>query len=206
VATQFAGFARYQREEAETWEHMALTRARVIAGDAGLARKIEAAIAATLRAERDRAALAKAVRDMRALVAREKGDADPWDLKLVSGGLLDIEFIAQFLVLASAREWPGICDVSTRAVIAKAGAQGLLTPAQAEALTDAHRLFTDATQIMRLAIDGPFDPALAADGVKRRIAAAGGLPDFDALAGAILEAREKARDVFREMLGPPKRR
>ena len=100
LATQFAGFVHYQRDEAETWEHMALTRARVIAGDPGLARAIDEAIAATLGAKRDRAALARDVRDMRALVAREKGDADPWDLKLVSGGLLDIEFLAQFLVLA----------------------------------------------------------------------------------------------------------
>jgi [glutamine synthetase] adenylyltransferase / [glutamine synthetase]-adenylyl-L-tyrosine phosphorylase len=206
VATQFAGFVEYQRNEAETWEHMALTRARVIAGDAELAKEIADTIAATLCVKRDRAALVKDVRNMRALIAQEKGDADPWDLKLVSGGLLDIEFIAQFLVLASAHERPAIRDVSTRAVIAKAGAEGLLAPAQAEALTNAHRLFTDATQIMRLAVDGPFDPALAAGGVKRRIAAAAALPDFEALAGAIIEAREKVREIFNAILGAPKRR
>jgi glutamate-ammonia-ligase adenylyltransferase len=206
VATQFAGFVQYQREEAETWEHMALTRARVIAGDAGLAAEIEAAIAATLGLGRDRAALAKDVRDMRALIAREKGDKDAWDLKLVSGGLLDIEFIAQFLVLAFAHERPDIRDVSTRAVIARAGAAGLLRPEQAEALTQAHRLFTDATQIMRLAVDGPFDPARAGGGVKRRIAAAAALPDFDALAGAIAEAREQVREAFLEILGGTRKR
>ncbi|MGA2795195.1 MAG: bifunctional [glutamine synthetase] adenylyltransferase/[glutamine synthetase]-adenylyl-L-tyrosine phosphorylase, partial [Roseiarcus sp.] len=201
VATQFAGFTHYQRDEAETWEHMALTRARVIAGDAGLARAIDGAIAATLGARRDRAALAKDVREMRALIAREKGDADPWDLKLVSGGLLDIEFLTQFLVLASAHQRPAIRDVSTRAVIAKAAAEGLLAPAQAEILASAHRLFTDATQIMRLAVDGPFDPARAAGGVKRRIAAAAGLPDFEALADAIAEARGKVRQAFRAVVG-----
>jgi glutamate-ammonia-ligase adenylyltransferase len=201
VATQFAGFALYQRDEAETWEYMALTRARVIAGDAGLARAIDEAIAATLSAKRDRAALARDVREMRALIAREKGDADPWDLKLVSGGLLDIEFLVQFLVLASAHERPAIRDASTRAVIAKAAAAGLLAPAQAEMLAGAHRLFTDATQIMRLAVDGPFDPARAAVGVKRRIAAAAGLPDFEALADAIAEARGKVRQAFRAVVG-----
>jgi [glutamine synthetase] adenylyltransferase / [glutamine synthetase]-adenylyl-L-tyrosine phosphorylase len=95
--------------------------------------------------------------------------------------------------------------VSTRAIVAKAEAIGLLTPAQAQALTDAHRLFTDTTQIMRLAIDGPFDPALAGGGVKRRIAAAAALPDFDALAGEIVEARSRVRGVFRQILDPPKR-
>jgi len=206
VATQFSGFVQYQSGEAETWEHMALTRARVIAGDAELSEEIEAAIATTLSARRDRVALAKDVRDMRALIVQEKGQPDPWDLKLLSGGLLDIEFIAQFLVLAWAHDRPVIRDVSTRAVIAKAGAEGLLTPATAEALTNAHRLFTDATQIMRLAVDGAFDPALAAGGVKRRIAAAAALPDFDALVGAIAEGREKVREIFRETLGAPKRR
>ena len=156
VATQFAGFVQYQRDEAETWEHMALTRARVIAGDAALAKEIESAIAATLCAARDRAALAKDVREMRALIAKEKGDADPWDLKLVSGGLLDIEFIAQFLVLAWAHDRPGIRDVSTRAVIAKAGAEGLLSPAQAEALdqcaSSVHRCDADHAPCGRWAV------------------------------------------------------
>jgi len=206
VATQFAGFVRYQREEAETWEHMALTRARVIAGDASLGREIEAAIDATLCAKRDGVALAKDVRDMRALIAKEKGESDPWDLKLVSGGLLDIEFIAQFLVLAFAHERPQIFNVSTRAVLANAGAEGLLSPERAKALTEAHRLLTDTTQIMRLAVDGPFDPARAAGGVKRRIAAAAALPDFEALPGEIAEARGEVREAFQAVLGAPKRR
>ncbi len=180
---------------------MALTRARVIAGDPGLAGEIDAAIGATLGARRDRAALARDVSDMRALIAREKGDADPWDLKLVSGGLLDIEFLAQFLVLAFARERPAIRAVSTRAVIARSAAEGLLAPGQAEILASAHRLFTDATQLMRLSVDGPFDPARAAGGVKRRIAAAAGLPDFEALADAIAEARGRVRRVFQAVVG-----
>ena len=206
VATSLSAFAQYQRDEAETWEHMALTRARVVAGDASLAAEIGTAIEATLLARRDPAAVAREVRKMRALVAQEKGDADPWDLKLVSGGLLDIEFIAQYCVLAFACDRPEIRDVATRAVLARAGAADLLTPAQASALTDAHRLYADATQIMRLAIEGPFDPARAGDGVKRRIAAAAALPDFEALGGAIAQAREAVRAAFREVLGAGKGR
>ena len=141
---------------------------------------------------------------MRALIAREKGDQDPWDLKLVSGGLLDIEFIAQFLVLAHACDRSEIADVSTRAVIAKAQGERLLTPAQAEALSEAHRLFTDATQIMRLAVDGAFDPARVGEGVKRRIAAAAALPDFDALAAEIAEARVSVRAISSGILGASK--
>ena len=131
LATQLSAFALYQRERAETWEHMALTRARVVAGDAKLAAEIGAVVTQTLRAARDPVELAHEVREMRALIAREKGDSDPWDLKLVAGGLLDIEFIAQFLILAHARERPELIDVSTRAVITKAGELGLLAPEDA---------------------------------------------------------------------------
>jgi glutamate-ammonia-ligase adenylyltransferase len=179
---------------------MALTRARAIAGDPGLAKEIERTIAGVLRRSRDREALAGEVRAMRALIAQEKGDDDPWDLKLASGGLLDIEFVAQFLVLACSKAHPKIRDVSTRAIIAKAGAEGVIASEQARALIEAHRLFTDATQLMRLAVDGPFDPSKAAGGVTRRIAASAGLPDIGALAGAIEEARGEARAAFAAIL------
>ncbi len=118
VATQLAGFVQYQREDAETWEHMALTRARAIAGDLELAQEIEAAIATTLDTGREPNLVAADVRRMRALIAQEKGDADPWDFKLVSGGLLDIEFIAQFLVLA----WAQKCRQGRRGPLVDAGA------------------------------------------------------------------------------------
>jgi len=138
---------------------------------------------------------------MRELIAREKGESDPWDLKLVRGGLLDIEFIAQYLILAHARQRPELLDVSTRAVITKAGEFGLLTPEDAAVLADAHRLYTDATEIMRLTIAGPFDPSQAASGVKRRIADAAALPDFEALAASIKEARALVRLTYRRVLG-----
>ena len=201
LATQFSAFTLYQKSEAETWEHMALTRARVVAGEPSLAAEIAGAIAAVLTAPREPAKLVREVRAMRTLIASEKGDQDPWDLKLVSGGLIDIEFVAQYLVLAHARERPRLLDVSTRAVIAEAGACGLLTPDEQQALADAHRLYTDATQIMRLAVAGPFDPAKAASGVKRRIAAAAALPDFESLQGAVSEARVRVRRVYARVLG-----
>src|SRR6266702_7592302 len=100
LATQFASFRAYQAEEAETWEHMALTRARFVAGDATLGREAEAFVAELLARPRKKSCLAKDVRDMRALIAREKGETESWNLKLASGGAMDVEFIAQYLVLA----------------------------------------------------------------------------------------------------------
>ncbi len=200
LATRFASFTHYQREEAETWEHMALTRGRVIAGDGSLAREVAAAIRETLTRSRSPERTAREVQTMRALIAKEKGDKDPWDLKLASGGLIDIEFVAQYLTLAFAQAQPQIIDVATRATIEKARAADLLSAEEAETFVDAHRLFTDATQLQRLAVAGRFDPAALAAGVKRRIAAALGFPDFEAFAAALEEARRKVRESYAAVL------
>ncbi len=200
LATQFASFKIYQEDEAETWEHMALTRARFLGGDKSLGAAVTKTVQETLTRERDAAKIAQETRAMRGLIAREKGDSDIWDLKLVAGGLIDIEFIAQYLQLAFARQHPAILDVSTRKVVEEAGHAGLITPEQAEVLIDAHRLYTDATQFMRLSTSGPFDPAKAAAGVKRRIAAAVGFPDFEAFAAALGEARRRVRAAFEAIL------
>ena len=131
LATQFSSFKLYQRDEAETWEHMALTRARFVAGDASLAADIAETVRDTLARKRDPAKIAREARVMRALIATEKGDKDLWDLKLVAGGLIDIEFVAQYLQLAFAHARPAILDVSTRKVVEKAGAAGLIAAEQA---------------------------------------------------------------------------
>jgi glutamate-ammonia-ligase adenylyltransferase len=196
LATQLSAFAHYQKEEAETWEHMALTRARVIAGDASLGADVADAVRRTLVRPRKAKEIARDVRAMRALIASEKGDKNVWDLKLVAGGLIDIEFVAQYLSLAFADARPDILDGSTRKAIEKAGAAGLISADRAEMLIDAHRLYTDATQFMRLAVAGPFDPAKAAAGVKRRIAAAIGFPDFEAFVAALDEARSRVRNIY----------
>ena len=201
LATQFSSFKFYQLKEAETWEHMALTRARVVAGDPSLAAEVAETVHETLTRKRDAAKVARDAGAMRKLIAAEKGDKDVWDLKLVRGGLIDIEFIAQYLQLAFAHKRPAILDVSTRKALEKAGAAGLISAEEAETLIDAHRLYTDATQFMRLSTSGPFDPAKAAAGVKRRIATASGFPDFEAFTAALDDARKQVRLAFEAIVG-----
>ena len=82
----------------------------------------------------------------------------------------------------------------------KASAAGFLDLDAADALAEAHRLFTDVTQMLRLTVSGAFDPATAAAGVKRRIAAATRLPDFDALAAALKEARGSVKEIYGKVL------
>lgn len=200
VATKLASFRDYQASEAETWEQMALTRARVIADEGGLTADVEDVIAHALRRTRDDAVLRKDVRDMRALIEREKGEGDPWDLKLAPGGLIDLEFLAQYLSLKHAATEPAIIDCSTAAVLKRAGTLGFLTPAQSDLLCEAHTLYSNVTQMIRLAIDGTFNPSKASPGVLRRIAAVASAPDFRTVDRDIAERRACVRQLFNTLL------
>ena len=202
LATNIDSFVQYHSADAETWEHMALTRGRVIAGDPDLGAEMERAAAAVLANKRDEQDLRSSVYDMRMLIAKEKGDDDPWDLKLARGGAMDVEFLAQYLILLHAHHDAGILHVETRRVLTHAVDKGYLNGADGEILMSAHRLYTIVVQMIRLTIDGDFDPDTAATGVKRRIAAAAGLPDFKLLVNSLADMRQDVRRVFDRLVGP----
>jgi [glutamine synthetase] adenylyltransferase / [glutamine synthetase]-adenylyl-L-tyrosine phosphorylase len=201
VATQIDGFASYQEREAWTWEHMALTRARVVSGPPDFVTKIEATIRDVLCRRRNAETTAANVVEMRGAIAKEKGDADPWDLKYASGGLIDIEFIAQYLQLAHAAATPEILDTSTARVLEKAARLGVLGPNDAEVLRPAIRLFHDLTQILRLCLPTAFDPNSASPGVLELLARAADLPDFPALSAHLVETQRAVRACFVRILG-----
>jgi [glutamine synthetase] adenylyltransferase / [glutamine synthetase]-adenylyl-L-tyrosine phosphorylase len=201
LATQIDGFASYQEREAWTWEHMALTRARVISASAEFAARIEAIIRGVLCRSRNAATVADDVTEMRAAIAREKGDADPWDLKYAAGGLVDIEFIAQYLQLVHAAATPDILDTSTARTLDKAARLGVLKPEDAAVLRPAVQLFHDLTQILRLCLPGAFDPKSASAGVLDLLARAADLPDFPALQAHVTDTQRQVRQCFVRILG-----
>src|SRR4029077_5219566 len=121
IASNLAGFAQYQRESAWTWEHMALTRARPIAGDRALCEEIAAAIAAALRAPRDKRALLVDVADMRRRIAASVPRPPPWDLRNRRGGLVDLEFTVQYLMLREASRAPEVLRRETAAALGALG-------------------------------------------------------------------------------------
>jgi glutamate-ammonia-ligase adenylyltransferase len=189
VATQRSSFVHYQTSEAWTWEHLALTRARVVSGPPALRAKVEQAIRDVLVRPRPREKIAAEVRDMRARIEKEKGTRDPWELKQVRGGLIDLEFMAQYLQLVNAAGHPRILSQNTVAALVSLAETGLLPPDAAETLLPAARLFNNLTQVLRLCFDGPFDPKKAPEGLKALLARAGEAPDFKHLE-ADLVARE----------------
>jgi [glutamine synthetase] adenylyltransferase / [glutamine synthetase]-adenylyl-L-tyrosine phosphorylase len=200
VATRLTSFIEYQESEAWTWEHMALTRARVVTGPAVLRGAIEEAIRQVLTRPRDRSRIAKDVRDMRALIAKEKGTTDIWDLKQVRGGLVDLEFIAQFLQLVHAHQHPEILDTNTAKVLVKLKNAGVLPPHHAEILLPAIELIQDITQLLRLCFEGPFEPAKAPDGLKQLLARAGQVPDFERLETQLEEMLAAVAEAFEQII------
>ncbi|MDP4005264.1 bifunctional [glutamine synthetase] adenylyltransferase/[glutamine synthetase]-adenylyl-L-tyrosine phosphorylase [Methylobacterium sp. NEAU K] len=186
-AVQLDGFTAYQRDAAEPWEHMALTRARVVAGDPELGAIVTARIAAVIAQPRDPAQVCAAAGAMRALVARERGHAGPHDLKLAPGGLFDLDFLAQSIVLGHA--WRDGIGLSGAEVLRRAGACGLMPAAQAEPLAETYDFLDAVYQWQRLVLADPgSDPSASA---ARQIAKAVGLPDARSLAAELHRHRRR---------------
>jgi [glutamine synthetase] adenylyltransferase / [glutamine synthetase]-adenylyl-L-tyrosine phosphorylase len=197
VASHVDGFAEYQDKEAWTWEHMALTRARVISASPKFRDRIEGVIRQVLTRPRDAAGVAVDVADMRRAIALEKGEDDLWDLKHVAGGLVDIDFIAQYLQLAHAADKPDILDVNTMHVLDSAARLGALPAASAEILRSAALLYHDLTQVLRLCVNDRFNPETAGEDLLQIMARAGDAPDFSSLQARVKELQSEVRRVFR---------
>ena len=197
VATRLPTFARYQREEAWTWEHLALTRARAIAGDAGLMAAAGAVFASVLAAPRDPRQTAKDVAEMRALIDKEKAPEGSWDLKLVPGGLVDLEFCAQFMMLMAAER--GIAAPSSGTptlTVLERLAPHFLKAEEAETLIRALRLMTALSQVLRLCLDDPFRPEGAPAGLIDLLCRAGDAPDLKVLEAELRSLTKSVRRIF----------
>jgi [glutamine synthetase] adenylyltransferase / [glutamine synthetase]-adenylyl-L-tyrosine phosphorylase len=200
LATSITAFEAYQSAEAWTWEHMALTRARVVSGAPALAARVTAVIRDLLCRQRPPATASDVV-GMRRAIAKEKGDADRWDLKYAAGGLIDLEFIAQYLQLARGAAAPEIFDTATAAVFDKAVRAGVLSVEDAEVLRPATRLYQGLGQILRLCISPPFDPEAAGTGLKELLTRAADVPDFTTLEAYLAEMQDKVRRCFVRIVG-----
>jgi [glutamine synthetase] adenylyltransferase / [glutamine synthetase]-adenylyl-L-tyrosine phosphorylase len=201
VATSIDAFKSYQDSEAWTWEHMALTRARVVSASSGFEARVEKVIHTVLCREREPETVVADVVEMRSAIAREKGEGMRWDLKYVHGGLVDIEFIAQYLQLVHAAKLPDILDTSSARVLDKAAQLGVLKAEDADVLRPAARLYHDLTQILRLCLSGPFDPKSAGQGLLGLLARAADLPDFATLDAHVAETQTRVRKIFTKLLG-----
>lgn len=207
IAASLAAFIEYQSQSAWTWEHLALTRGRVVAsiGQRGedLGKRLAAAVAATLCRPRDRRQLAVDVDDMRARLRKQFGSEDPWDVKQRDGGLLDIEFIAQFLQLCWAADHPECLAPSTVEALGLLSRIGALTSEQADMLRRAHHLWHAVQAILRLTVDGPFDPEAASADQRAALARATAAVDFPALVSQMADCADSVKTLYHALIGGP---
>ena len=200
VAVSFAAFENYYQGEAETWEHLALTRARVVwATSEAFTTDCSAAIERALRQPRDRTATAADVRDMRKLLEQERPPKSDWDLKLSPGGLVDVEFAAQFLQLAHAAEGGPLLP-NTAQALAAFHRTHLAPEEPLLALETAWRLQQDLTQLLKVALDDSHDPAEEPKAFRALLARAGHAPSFSSLRKRLDEAQAAARGAYTALL------
>jgi glutamate-ammonia-ligase adenylyltransferase len=201
VAVSLAAFDAYYAAEAETWEYLALTRARVVwSTSPDFERRAGAAIEAKLRSERDRRQTAADVLAMRQLMARERPPTGFWDLKLSEGGLVDIEFAAQFLQLANAA---GGGPLRQNTAAALAALEGSAPGELLAELSEAWRLQQDLSQILKVALPEGREPEHEPKALRALLARAAGVRDHRALRAALAQRRRAAHRAFRALLASP---
>ncbi len=150
LVSSLAAFDKYQSENAWTWEHQALVRARPVAGDPRLAQKVEKVRQQVLRRPRQLDVLKSEVRDMRRKMSEHLTSAGPehtgvFDLKQDSGGIVDIEFMVQFAVLAWAAEHPQLARWSDNIrILETLSATGKMATADVEHLIEAYKAYRSA--------------------------------------------------------------
>lgn len=191
LAVSLDSFARYQREEAWTWEHLALTRARPVFGSAQARAALDAVLKETLERPRDTEELTRQAVKMRGDIARHKPPASDMDVKLVPGGLIDLEFLIHISQFRHGMAFDPDLSVALSQLV-EAGH----LPA---ALIEAHDLITRYLIVSRLVSPGSTEPPEA---TRPLMARACGQADWDALLASYAKARQCVGDTWAAIAAP----
>ncbi|HEX3942628.1 MAG TPA: bifunctional [glutamine synthetase] adenylyltransferase/[glutamine synthetase]-adenylyl-L-tyrosine phosphorylase [Rhizomicrobium sp.] len=201
VAVRLEGFERYHQNDAWTWERMALTRARVVSSPSALRQRVDTAIRAALRAQADPEKLKTDVREMREKVNEQRPPKTQWDLKYARGGLVDIEFGAQYLQLREAHRRADVLEVGTAAALGHLRSANALSADQAATFIGALQLQQNLLQVLRIAVGETFDPSRASPGLKQLLARAANRAGFESLEQHLFAMQSSARAIYDALLG-----
>ncbi len=201
IAISYEGFDRYFTHEAWTFEFMALSKARVIAtNDAAFADMLSARIHHHICCSRDSAKTIHDMAEMRERVAQEFGTQNPWHIKYVRGGMMDLEFLAQTLVLMHAHAHPAMHQPHVLDVFAQAVRSGVLSSDTAQILADAYHILSVTLSFQRLCIPGGVMTNDKPDGVFVMMARALQLASPATLEDSLASAQANVRVHFDQLV------
>jgi [glutamine synthetase] adenylyltransferase / [glutamine synthetase]-adenylyl-L-tyrosine phosphorylase len=206
IATTLEAFEKYQSETAWTWEHMALTRARTVAGDDGLRKQTEGTVRKILCRQQDAESLLRDVSNMRGRLVREKPADGLWSLKKIRGGIVDIEFIAQYLILLHAQSKPDIMSTNTTDALRALGREGVLSADDATQLVDTLRLWHGLQGMLSLTVEEEMTAAREAemsDALKASLAAIGETSSFEQLEDKVRALADQIYGIFKRLIEEP---
>jgi glutamate-ammonia-ligase adenylyltransferase len=201
VAIHLDGFERYQQETAWTWEHMSLTRARIVAAPPDLRERTDRVIKNTLQRDRDPEALVRDVAEMRGRIEKEHGTDDIWDVKYVRGGLTDLQFLCQYLQLANARQYPELIGGSTANVFDRLAKHNVVDQKIADDLARAAHLMINIQGMLRLTISGAYRDDDASDSLRNALARAGATENPSELHDRLVAVQSQVLAEYQRHIG-----
>ncbi len=203
VASEIGGFEAYQRDTAWTWEHMALTRARVVSGPPALKSRIEELLVEILTRPPEAARLRADIAEMRARVETERATDNPWKTKHVRGGMLDLEFIAQYLQLRDAARHPEVLSGSASLALARVSEAGGLAAAVAAELIDAARFLVRLQSLLRLTVGMVRNETRYPEDLRAALVRAVDARDFDDLKSRLIDTERRVYQHHLDIIGTP---
>lgn len=201
VAVRLSAFEHYQFEEAWTWEHMALTRIRPVAGDAALGQAVVDTACRAIDSRHTSPDLVINIADMRARLRRERAAQGAWDVKLAAGGLVDIEFVAQFGLLSTGGSAAII--PATQDALAQLKSTGWLPSDVADDLIASHAFQSALQQVLRLAVGDAVSEVELPEGLRERLCRAVDAGGFEALVDQLTAHQKRASEIHLHFLPPP---
>lgn len=200
LAVSLTAFDAYFEKSAWTYEHMALTRARVVAtNDAGFAERIEAVVRQHVLKPHDPVRLLRDVCEMRARIAKQFPTQNPWALKHMRGGMVDLDFIAQYLVLRHAPTHPKLWQRSAPEVFEAAKEAAILSDDDASALIGARNFMSNLMSLLRLCAPGGLITDEAPSGLKQVLTLNMRKKQFESVKKALLQHEASTMALFARM-------
>ncbi len=206
IASKMESFVKYHAESAWTWEHMALTRARMVTGPKEIRGKADEVTRDVLVRERDPDTLLKDVAEMRERMDKERHTDFIWEVKLYRGGLVDIEFLVQYLLLKHAPTHPEVLSRSTETALRNLASIDALDPTTTQQLIDALGLWQSIQCMLRLTIEGYFNKDREKEispGLQAALVKTTGEKDFETLFARMEKTAQIVTQIYQTHIAIP---